>query len=115
MYFQIRQREAIRLCLKHFRQHNFTEAFDFLQQKSQIQLEDPMLSELFKTLVKDGNYEASEEIITKAVQGKFKTFSLFNLEDDFSYHSGFAFKIAFFYLKTLKNEHLGSTCFKNKI
>lgn len=65
---QYRQREAIRLCLKHFRQHNYTEAFEYLQQKTNIQLEDPMLSELHNTLVRQGDYEQSEEIITKAIQ-----------------------------------------------
>ena len=59
------------MCLKHFRQHNYTEAFEYLQQKTNIQLEDPMLSELHKTLVRQGDYEQSEEIITKAIQSKF--------------------------------------------
>ena len=68
---QYRQREAIRLCLKHFRQHNYTEAFEYLQQKTNIQLEDPMLSELHNTLVRQGDYEQSEEIITKAIQSKY--------------------------------------------
>jgi len=67
---EYRQREAIRLCLKHFRQHNYTEAFEYLQQKTNIQLEDPMLSELHNTLVRQGDYEQSEEIITKAIQSK---------------------------------------------
>ena len=53
-FLQYRQREAIRLCLKHFRQHNYTEAFEYLQQKTNIQLEDPMLSELHNTLVRQG-------------------------------------------------------------
>jgi len=71
---EFRQREAIRLCLKHFRQHNYTEAFEYLQQKTNIQLEDPMLSELHKTLVRHGDYEQSEEIITKAIHnGLFDT------------------------------------------
>ena len=69
-FLQYRQREAIRLCLKHFRQHNYTEAFEYLQQKTNIQLEDPMLSELHNTLVRQGDYEQSEEIITKAIQSK---------------------------------------------
>ena len=71
---QYRQREAIRLCLKHFRQHNYTEAFEYLQQKTNIQLEDPMLSELHNTLVRQGDYEQSEEIITKAIQSKYLLF-----------------------------------------
>ena len=73
-FLQYRQREAIRLCLKHFRQHNYTEAFEYLQQKTNIQLEDPMLSELHNTLVRQGDYEQSEEIITKAIQSKYLLF-----------------------------------------
>ena len=34
---QFREREAIRLCLKHFRQHNYTEVFECLQKKTRIQ------------------------------------------------------------------------------
>ena len=58
------------MCLKHFRQHNYTEAFEYLQQKTRIQLEDPMLTELHCTLVRKGDYETSECIITKAIEGK---------------------------------------------
>ena len=68
--FQYRQKEAIRLCLKHFRQHNFTDAFEFLQQKTQIRLEDPLLTELHRTLVRCGNYEVSEEIIKRSIEGE---------------------------------------------
>ena len=67
---QYRQKEAIRLCLKHFRQHNYTNAFDYLQGKTQISLEDPMLTELHRTLVKEGDCEKSEDIVTKAIEGK---------------------------------------------
>jgi len=66
---QYRQREAIRLCLKHFRQHNYTDAFEYLQQKTRIRLEDPLLTELHHTVVRKGDYEASEEIVTKAIEG----------------------------------------------
>jgi len=65
---QHRQKEAIRLCLKHFRQHNYTNAFEYLQTKTKIQLEDPMLTELHRTLVRDGDCEKSEDIVTKAVE-----------------------------------------------
>jgi len=34
-YSKYREQEAIRLCLKHFRQHNYTEAFESLQKKNQ--------------------------------------------------------------------------------
>lgn len=46
------EREAIRLCLKHFRQRNYTNVFDALQKRADIQLEDPMLTELHTKLVR---------------------------------------------------------------
>ena len=50
---QYREREAIRLCLKHFRQHHYTEAYEALQKKTKIALEHPTLSELHNELVGD--------------------------------------------------------------
>ena len=49
--FQYREREAIRLCLKHFRQHHYVEAYDALQKKTKIALEHPVLTELHQRLV----------------------------------------------------------------
>ncbi len=56
MSFQYREREAIRLCLKHFRQHNYTEAYESLQKKTKISLEHPLLTELHTHLVGIINY-----------------------------------------------------------
>ena len=50
-FFQYREREAIRLCLKHLRQHNYGEAFETLQKKTRISLEHPTISELHEKLV----------------------------------------------------------------
>ena len=52
--FQYREREAIRLCLKHFRQLHYTEAYEALQKKTKIQLEHPTLTELHTELVIKG-------------------------------------------------------------
>jgi len=41
-----REREAVRLCLKHLRQNQCLEAFECLQKRTKVQLEDPLLSEL---------------------------------------------------------------------
>ena len=49
---QYREREAIRLCLKHLRQHNYSEAFETLQKKTKISLEHPTISELHEKLVR---------------------------------------------------------------
>ena len=43
---QYREKETIRLCLKHFRQHNYLEVFESLQKKTKIQLEHPLLTEV---------------------------------------------------------------------
>lgn len=66
---QYRERETIRLCLKHFRQQNYTEVFESLQKKTRIQLEDPLLTELHEALVKRGDYLEAEQIILRAIDG----------------------------------------------
>ena len=60
--FQYRQREAIRLCLKHFRQHNYTDAFEYLQQVQSINDDaifskhfDPSLVEKTKSIIQLGH------------------------------------------------------------
>uniref|UniRef100_H2ZEN2 F5/8 type C domain-containing protein n=1 Tax=Ciona savignyi TaxID=51511 RepID=H2ZEN2_CIOSA len=74
-YFKYREREAIRLCLKHFRQHNYMDAFHSLQKKTKISLEDPLLSDLHQVLVCESNFEKSESIIEKAIKdGKFNSY-----------------------------------------
>uniref|UniRef100_A0A3Q3BLH4 Muskelin 1, intracellular mediator containing kelch motifs n=1 Tax=Haplochromis burtoni TaxID=8153 RepID=A0A3Q3BLH4_HAPBU len=67
-YSKYREQEAIRLCLKHFRQHNYTEAFESLQKKTRIALEHPMLTHLHDRLVLQGDFDACEELIDKAVR-----------------------------------------------
>nr|CAB3263857.1 muskelin-like [Phallusia mammillata] len=67
-YYSYREREAIRLCLKHFRQHNYTEAFETLQKKTKIMLEDPMLTRLHDVLVNDGDFEQTELLIENAIE-----------------------------------------------
>ena len=62
-----REKETIRLCLKHFRQQNYLEAFESLQKKTRIQLEDPLLSDLHRTLVNDGDYKQTEVLIKKCL------------------------------------------------
>ncbi|XP_065066928.1 muskelin-like isoform X2 [Rhopilema esculentum] len=74
-YKNYREREAIRLCLKHFRQKNYIDAFDSLQKRTKISLEHPMLTELHAYLVKDGRFEGTERIIEQAgADGLFDAF-----------------------------------------
>ena len=68
-FFQYREKEAIRLCLKHFRQQNYTDAYNVLADCTKIKLEDPLLTRLHATLVKEGDFDSCERIIDQAAQG----------------------------------------------
>ncbi|XP_068714480.1 muskelin-like isoform X2 [Montipora foliosa] len=61
-----REREAIRLCLKHFRQQNYTEAFESLQKRTKISLEHQMLTELHEKLVINDDFEGCERLMEEA-------------------------------------------------
>jgi hypothetical protein len=65
-YINYRERETIRLCLKHFRQRNLMEAFYALQSKTNISLENQMLTELHELLVVRGDFDAVESLLKKA-------------------------------------------------
>ncbi|XP_062574316.1 muskelin-like isoform X1 [Saccostrea cucullata] len=63
-----REKEAIRLCLKHFRQRQYTEAYEALQKKTKVSLEHPILTELHSMLVKHGDFEKSEDLLWQAAE-----------------------------------------------
>ncbi|KAJ3217804.1 Muskelin 1, intracellular mediator containing kelch motif [Dinochytrium kinnereticum] len=65
-YINYRESEVIRLCMKHFRQRNYLEAFSSLQERTQIQLEDHVLNNLHKSLVLNGDFNTAEELIQQA-------------------------------------------------
>ena len=67
-HHDFREKETIRLCLKHFRQQNYLEAFESLQKKTKIQLEDPLLTDLHSTLVTSGDYVKTEVLIKNCLQ-----------------------------------------------
>ena len=67
---KFREDEAIRLCLKHFRQKNYTGVLEVLQEQTQIQLEHPRLTELHDALVVNGDYKKLESLIETAIKGK---------------------------------------------
>ena len=48
---QYRERQAVRLCLKHLRQFDFPEAFEALHKRARVDLEHPLLSQLYTLLV----------------------------------------------------------------
>lgn len=66
-YVEYRENEAIRLCLKHFRQRNFVECFAALQKQTGLQLEDPVLTELHRCVVIDGNLQRAEQIMEESL------------------------------------------------
>eukprot|EP01137_Pigoraptor_chileana_P006051 Opistho-2@49948 len=67
-YDAYREREAIRLCLKHFRQRNYLDTFETLQKRTKICLEHPSLTELHERLVINGDFEHCERILTSAAK-----------------------------------------------
>eukprot|EP00095_Tigriopus_kingsejongensis_P008585 maker-scaffold446_size168061-snap-gene-0.25 protein:Tk08585 transcript:maker-scaffold446_size168061-snap-gene-0.25-mRNA-1 annotation:"muskelin isoform x1" len=64
---EYQEREAIRLCMKHFREKNCLEIFETLQRSTGVRLEHPLLSEIHKCLVTEGNYAGTEAMLAKAV------------------------------------------------
>ncbi|RHZ78628.1 hypothetical protein Glove_158g98 [Diversispora epigaea] len=65
-YIKYREDEAIRLCLKHFRRRNYIDAFNALQSKTQMLLEDSMITELYTQLVTNGNFQETEKMMIEA-------------------------------------------------
>ncbi|KFH65087.1 hypothetical protein MVEG_08568 [Podila verticillata NRRL 6337] len=67
-YINFRETESVRLCLKHFRQRKLFDAFKALQERTNIQLEDPLLTSLHRELVVKGNFKRAEELMAKAAE-----------------------------------------------
>ncbi|KAH8299381.1 hypothetical protein KR044_000853 [Drosophila immigrans] len=67
-YNMLRETEIIKLCLKHFRQQGYMEAFGALQEQTNVRLEHPLISELHKYLVVQGNFERAEEFIAECIE-----------------------------------------------
>ena len=65
--FQYREKEVVRLCLKHFRLLNYQNVFSELAESSNVMLEDTLLSELFNLLVLKGDFDGSESFMEKAI------------------------------------------------
>lgn len=58
------------MCLKHFRQNHYNLAANALLTNSNITLEHPFLSQLYDTVVTNGNYEMAEILMDQAIKGK---------------------------------------------
>lgn len=63
-YNEAREVEIVRLCLKHLRQRGYEESFKALEDETTIQLEDPLLTKLHNTLVIDGDFKCSEQLMS---------------------------------------------------
>ena len=68
-FFQLREVELIRLCLKHFRQQGYDMAFKALQQQTNVELEYSTMSNLHTALVVHGDFQKTENFIEKCVNG----------------------------------------------
>ncbi|XP_064543793.1 muskelin [Drosophila montana] len=66
-YNTLRETEIIKLCLKHFRQQGYMEAFGALQEQTNVRLEHPLISELHKYLVVQGDFERAERFIAECI------------------------------------------------
>ncbi|CAO3664670.1 unnamed protein product [Umbelopsis ramanniana] len=74
-YEQCQEMQTIRLCLKHFRERNMIDVFNALSRQTNVQLEDPLLTDLHQALVLDANYPEAERIITQASKsGLFESY-----------------------------------------
>ncbi|KAI7900702.1 Muskelin N-terminus-domain-containing protein [Cokeromyces recurvatus] len=58
--------ETTRLCLKYLRQKNMMDAFHIVKARTNIELEDPMITALHRHLVIETNYKAAEKVVLHA-------------------------------------------------
>ncbi|KAJ1742614.1 hypothetical protein LPJ68_001764 [Coemansia sp. RSA 1086] len=67
-FSHFQKQEAVRLCLKFFRDRGYNDAFSALAQQTQQQLEAPLLTQLRDALVENCNYERAEQLLRDAEQ-----------------------------------------------
>ena len=63
------RKQALRLCMKHLRECDYTEAYLSLCKHSRVELEHPLLSQLHSDLVIRGDFMAAEAIMQQAAEG----------------------------------------------
>lgn len=66
-----REKQAIRLVLKHLRDKGYMDAFKTLENEANTHLEDNQITELYQCLVEAGSFEKSEEIMAKFIECKY--------------------------------------------
>lgn len=65
--------ETTRLCLKYFRQKNMMDVFHILKNRTGVELEHPLISELHGHLVIHANFSSAEKILQQAHQNNIYT------------------------------------------
>lgn len=65
-----RQKEVIRLCMKHFRKFEQQEVVETLQRATGVTLEDKRLSALYNLLVVQGDHVGAEKFISNSINRK---------------------------------------------
>ncbi|KAG2171936.1 hypothetical protein INT43_001412 [Umbelopsis isabellina] len=74
-YDEYQEIQTIKLCLKHFRERDMNDVFELLSRRTNIQLEDPLLTRLHHTLVMDADFDEAERIIsTASEEGLFASY-----------------------------------------
>ncbi|KAJ2890761.1 hypothetical protein IWW38_003956, partial [Coemansia aciculifera] len=63
---RLREHEAIRSCLKFFRDRSLDSAFSALQQQTNVRLESPVLASIYRALVEQADYNQTERLLFQA-------------------------------------------------
>ncbi|KAJ2745700.1 hypothetical protein GGI20_001975 [Coemansia sp. BCRC 34301] len=63
---RLREREAVRSCLKFFRDRSLDSAFNALQQQTSVSLEAPVLANIYSALVERADYGQTEGLLFQA-------------------------------------------------
>ncbi|KAF7321897.1 Muskelin-N domain-containing protein [Mycena kentingensis (nom. inval.)] len=67
-YEQFRETNAMRYVLKHLRQRRFLTPYNAILSRCGLQVEDPLITELHQSVVVDGDWTKTEEIIARIAQ-----------------------------------------------
>ncbi|CAI8048563.1 Muskelin [Geodia barretti] len=65
---QFCRKQALRLCMKHLRECDYSDAYLTLCKQSRVELEHPLLSQLHSTLVVRGDFVTTEAIVQQAAE-----------------------------------------------
>jgi muskelin len=69
-YNEQKEKITIRLILKHLRDRGHLGSYKALSQETQIQLEDPEITDLYNCLLDDGNFDEVENIMKRLIESK---------------------------------------------